>query len=322
MTIIQGSDYKIKIKQLNKYFTKIKGGKLSDNLFCKACPIKMVMIREFKLEDSNEVIQILKEDYAIDDIQPIIQLQNSDKKVVVYDREGIKGIAYAKMVNKEAKTLKILIYVEPCSRCKGIGTALYEDMMKYSDKVKPHIILSHCRGDKLNPTSFYNKRGLKKWYVSHDLCYKGIMQPGSNVEVLPYEEKYYEQYARGMQDSFYEQRRENDFKPYRCFEDEENRQITLNNTKYIYVVVDSEQVVASVLIKEGQIDDVFVIPSYQGKGYGRMIMQFAINKAINECAQKIKLNAVEWNTRAVSLYKSLGFEVERTTHYFRQYTEK
>lgn len=280
------------------------------------------MIRECKLDDVSEVLRILTEESAIDDSGSINEMLNNDDRLIVYDDKGIKGIAYAKMVDKEAKTLEILLYVESCSRRKGIGTALYEDMMKYSDAVKPHIIISHYSGDKLNLTSFYNKRGFKKWYVSYDLCYKGEMQPESNVEVLKYEEKYYEQYARGIQDSFYEQRRENDFKPYRCFEDEENRQLTLNNTKYIYVVLDSDELVASVLIKDGQIDDAFVIPSYQGGGYGRKIMQFAINKALNEGAQNIKLNAVGWNIRAVSLYKSLGFEIAQTTYYFRQFTDK
>lgn len=81
---------------------------------------------------------------------------------------------------------------------------------------------------------------------------------------------------------------------------------------------ENETLIASAIVNNnGFLDDIFVIPSYQGKGYGRLITQFAINKAISKGINKIETSVVEWNERAFKIYQSLGFSQIQTTHYYK-----
>ena len=45
--------------------------------------------------------------------------------------------------------------------------------------------------------------------------------------------------------------------------------------------------------------------------------RFAINEALRRGMKDINLEVVEWNTRAVNLYQSLGFEMIQTMHTYR-----
>jgi ribosomal protein S18 acetylase RimI-like enzyme len=53
-----------------------------------------------------------------------------------------------------------------------------------------------------------------------------------------------------------------------------------------------------------------VLPAYRGKGIGRKLMQRTIDAAFEFGMTRIELTVRENNTNAISLYKSLGFEVE------------
>jgi ribosomal protein S18 acetylase RimI-like enzyme len=80
-------------------------------------------------------------------------------------------------------------------------------------------------------------------------------------------------------------------------------------------------VAASASVKKDDKDTlgpIFVVPSFQGKGYGRVITQFAINEALRRGINNIYLEVVEWNTRAINLYTSLGFEIIQTAHNYRR----
>jgi GNAT superfamily N-acetyltransferase len=153
----------------------------------------------------------------------------------------------------------------------------------------------------------------------HDLYYNGSLQPKSDLQFIEYEDKYFEQYAEGLRQSFYEMRKVHDFQPHLCCElSDEKREEFLNNKDQTFLLVDNETLIGSAIVyNNGFLDDIFVVPSYQGKGYGRLITQFAINKAISQGINKIETSVVEWNTRAFELYQSLGFSNVQTTHYYQ-----
>jgi ribosomal protein S18 acetylase RimI-like enzyme len=153
--------------------------------------------------------------------------------------------------------------------------------------------------------------------------YKGTSQPNIDIEFIPYEDKYYEQYAKCRQDCFYELRKENDIQPYVPFQlSEKHRENTLKRREYIYIALMDEQLIASFDLMDGYLDSIIVPPAYQGKGYGKQATQFAINKALSQNNQLIHLSVLEWNVKAVNLYKSLGFEIVQTAHIYRQFGDK
>lgn len=56
-----------------------------------------------------------------------------------------------------------------------------------------------------------------------------------------------------------------------------------------------------------EIDDLYIFPEFQNKGIGSTI----INKCCSEVNEPVMLYVFSKNTRAVSLYKRLGFEITK-----------
>jgi GNAT superfamily N-acetyltransferase len=195
--------------------------------------------------------------------------------------------------------------------------------MKYADEFKLNLINTEFRVDKDDATLFYRKLGYEKWFGLHTMHYNGSEQPKSDMNFVPYEDKYFEQYIEGLRNSFYEMRRVHDFQPHLCCEFSKEKREELESSKdNIFLLLVNGDFAGSACVK---IDDkdtlgpIFVNPTYQGKGYGRIITQFAINEAINRDINNINLEMVEWNKRAENLYISLGFDIIQTTHTNRRF---
>jgi len=58
---------------------------------------------------------------------------------------------------------------------------------------------------------------------------------------------------------------------------------------------------------------------HQGKGYGKNITQFAINKSLDQGVQPIYLCYIDGNEKANNLYKSLGFEILQVIDIYKKY---
>lgn len=277
------------------------------------------MIREFKVEDKDKLIKIIKKGFLIDEADIISELESEDKELIVYDKDGIRGFGYIKISNKETKKYNIKVYVEPQWRRKGIGTEIYKEISKYLEKVKANSLVTEFRVDEDDPTSFYKKLGYKKWFGCHEMHYKGTVQPEVDIEFVPYEDKFYEENAKLGQECFYELRKENDIQPYLCPINDQDREYTLKFKDNIYIAFHNEEIIACIVVNNGYLDGITVKPSYQGKGYGKKVTQFGINKALSQDAKLISLSVVEWNKKAENLYKSLGFEIVQTVHFYRQF---
>ncbi|MBZ9626222.1 GNAT family N-acetyltransferase [Clostridium sp. FP2] len=279
------------------------------------------MIRDYKVEDKDELIKIIRQGIVIDEQDIFEYFNDDDIKIIVYDdsEEGIQGFSCVKLWNDTEKKADVLLYVIPDARRKGIGTLLYNEIMKQEAGVKLTFIKTRFRVDKDDATFFYKGLGYKKWYGMHDLYYNGSVQPKSDLQFVAYEDKYFEQYAEGLRKSFYEMRKVHDFQPHLCCElNNKKREEFLENKEQIFLLINNETLIASAIVNNsGFLDDIFVIPSYQGKGYGRLITQFAINNAISKGFNKIETSVVEWNARALKLYQSLGFSKIQTTHYYQ-----
>lgn len=54
------------------------------------------------------------------------------------------------------------------------------------------------------------------------------------------------------------------------------------------------------------IEDLFVMPEYRGKGYGKELMSYLISKAKQEKLGRMEWTCLDWNTPSINFYKSLG----------------
>lgn len=277
------------------------------------------MIREFRTEDMDNLIKILNKGFIFDesDIKEISKDEN--KTLLVYEVGEIKGFVYLKPMNIEEKAYRIMLYVDPDWRRKGIGAALYDSISKKLEEVKPNQLSTYFRVNEEDPNGFYRKLGYKKWWGFHEAYYNGSVQPEVDLTFVLYEEKYFEAYSKLIQDCFYELRKENDIKPYIVPFNEKDKEYFSNNKDFIYLSLKGDELISAVFVKDGYLDSITVSPAHQGNGLGKKATQFAINKALEQNPNSIHLSVLVWNKKAVKLYEDLGFEIKQTVHFYRQF---
>ena len=74
----------------------------------------------------------------------------------------------------------------------------------------------------------------------------------------------------------------------------------------VYLLLDGDEIIGSVAIKDDEIDDLLVNRLYQGQGYGKEILLWALR---NMQSRHVILHVAEWNKKAINLYKKMGFDI-------------
>lgn len=83
------------------------------------------------------------------------------------------------------------------------------------------------------------------------------------------------------------------------------RKIAARIAEYRCVMADGEKCAYYRLCEDGELDDLYVLPGFQGKGIGTQIL----NRCIAEAEKKLYLYVFSRNTQAISFYERFGFSV-------------
>ena len=87
-----------------------------------------------------------------------------------------------------------------------------------------------------------------------------------------------------------------------------NRKITSCISEYTAVSKDGKICAYYHLCEDGELDDVYVLPQFQGQGIGSAILE----RSITQCQKPLYLYVFSGNHRAISFYKRFGFMVTKT----------
>ena len=280
------------------------------------------MIREYEKEDKEQILVLLEQGMAFIGKEDVDAAFEQAVQIFVCEEKAvILGFCSLRRWGTDGINGKIVSYIKPEARKKGIGSALYGEIMACADRLRLNMITAEFSIDTDEAIRFYEKRGYEKWFGLHEMHYKGKEQPVSDRMIVPYQDQYFEQYIEGMRTGFYEMRKVHDFQPYLCCEcSEEKRKELLESKNNIFILLEQGKFAASASVREDDKDPlgpIFVVPAYQGRGYGRMVTGFAINEALQRGMKDINLEVVEWNVRAVNLYRSLGFEIIQTMRTYK-----
>jgi ribosomal protein S18 acetylase RimI-like enzyme len=128
----------------------------------------------------------------------------------------------------------------------------------------------------------------------------------SAVSLVPYSSEYREQYKKIYNACYHEMREALDIKPYDFIQDDSFFDEGMDK---VYLLLDNGVIIGSVALLDDELDDLIVNPEYQGKGYGKQILLWALE---NINLDRIVLHVAEWNQRAINLYKKTGFEITET----------
>lgn len=147
----------------------------------------------------------------------------------------------------------------------------------------------------------------KAGFFVYEMEYKGgVLQP--ELKVIPFEEKYYDEYKKVYEDCFEEMRKALNSKPYRdCYSLESLMKVKENT----FLLFGSSGIIGAVTCLKNEIDDLIVNQKYQKQGYGTKLMKFAISHMQKRGDRAINLHVTEWNKNAIKLYEKLGFVTKK-----------
>lgn len=94
------------------------------------------------------------------------------------------------------------------------------------------------------------------------------------------------------------------------------------NSELLYITEGDNQVGSLILIYNesgASIFSVEVLNAHRGKGYGKKLVENAINRCKEKGCRAIELNTEVDNTVANNLYNSLGFELKGLKDSFNNY---
>lgn len=140
--------------------------------------------------------------------------------------------------------------------------------------------------------------------LAYEMEYKGGFIE-STLELDNIESKDIKEYIKIYNLAFYEMRKALGVEPYNFYSSEE---VVENKKEDIYILKNKECLIGAVSIGGNEIDDLIVYNKYQGLGYGKKLLNYAINKMQKNNINPIKLHVAKWNEKALSLYESIGFQ--------------
>lgn len=149
-----------------------------------------------------------------------------------------------------------------------------------------------------------NKQIIK--FNMYEMIYKGGAME-SNLSFIPFEEKYYEQYVNLIDTCYYEMRKALNIRPYdkHSYSLEESAKLKEGT----FLLLDGDIIICAVTCSRNNVENVAVNLDYQRQGYGQRLIIFALNYMQKHEYSPIKLSVTKWNTHAIKLYESLGFEI-------------
>jgi len=181
----------------------------------------MVMIRGKTEKDINKIKELLNRELGEFDEEKLEEkLKNNIYSLVYEDNGEVLGFIVLAMSNEKLKTAEMFLYVAEPYRGNGIGKELYSRILEGCNNKELSRIYIDIRTEKNDTGEFFVNRGFDKHFSLTEMEYKGE-KVESDLQVVNYEEKYYEIYKNAFEDAFFEMRRALDFKPYRdCYKPE------------------------------------------------------------------------------------------------------
>ncbi|MGE5675310.1 MAG: GNAT family N-acetyltransferase [Mycobacterium leprae] len=279
------------------------------------------MLRPYRPEDLPAIVQMVQAGYAAPDAE--IQARIDGGHTLVYDDGQIKGLTVLTVDRSLPHSRGALIlFIDPQFRGQGIGRAIWREIWPLLLAAGPASFTTFYRAGDTASALFFSARGFNPLASSQLMTYSGPSFPEPELTVRPYRDTWFSHYVQIKNAAFFSLRRESGLKPYMCYPDgsydESDLRAWLREQEgKIFLGLAQEKPVGVLELAPPAIEVVAVAPDQQGRGYGRALTQFGINRLKEQGVDPIRLHVLEKNQRAKALYESLGFTPGQTTEYAR-----
>lgn len=231
-------------------------------------------------------------------------------------------VGYLFMDHYDPKERETVILVHPAYRRRGIGRVLLAEARKACQQTDVERIVLLCERRAMSGQAFVQHVGARFDFAEHemvlgDFCSRAVH--ASRLSVRPATLDDLDTLVSIQASSFDDP------------EDEVRQRLVQHwhepsSRKYIAALAaeqteQAEPVGMFRLTAEGHETGIYglgVAPAYQGRGYGRQMVEEAIRLArLDEPQRSVMLDVDVSNTRAFNLYLSCGFQVRATYDYYR-----
>ncbi|MBR4760901.1 MAG: GNAT family N-acetyltransferase [Lachnospiraceae bacterium] len=141
---------------------------------------------------------------------------------------------------------------------------------------------------------------------AHEMQYKNPTDQQSSIEMTPYSPVFQEKYKTIYNECYHEMRKALGIEPFDFIQDDSFFETGMD---CVYLLLQKDEIIGSVAIKDEEIDDLIVNPNYQGQGYGRNILLWALSHIDSK---RVILHVADWNKKAIRLYEKNGFVITDT----------
>ena len=143
--------------------------------------------------------------------------------------------------------------------------------------------------------------------VAYKMEYAHPVNERTSVDMVLYSRDYQDKYREIYNACYHEMREALKIEPYDYIQDDSFFEKGMD---VVYLLLDGVNIIGSVALKGDEIDDLIVAPEYQGHGYGKEILLWALEHIQSD---RVYLHVADWNKKAINLYKKTGFEIVETT---------
>ncbi|WP_409229064.1 GNAT family N-acetyltransferase [Gudongella sp. SC589] len=219
--------------------------------------------------------------------------------------------------------LVISVYNEVYNRGEALDELWRRAEREIETNMLEFVMASHDTKDH-DLEQLFSKNYFREWFCVIGMVYSGDRMADSGLESRLYIKDDFDAYHRAMGDAFETMRKEIDVRPHNIFENRSPERMEIlqkqmeNLVENTYLFFQDGTWVGSAMIKGNEIDEVFVVPSQKGRGYGRKILNDCVNRVLEKGNGEVFLKVVDWNKTAMDLYKQSGFREYVKMRYLRK----
>ena len=268
------------------------------------------MVRYYTQNDIDEIVKIYTLEYMA--MPEEIETLKSAEKILVYEDNGIKGFIH---LSFSGDFCTVEMGVSSNELIRPVGLKLWEEAKKLFTENSTTFIKTFHVKDNLQWKEFFDEVGFEYWFSIYRFTYRGGKFNEHKLCVKKYEDENYIDKISLESEAFQTLRKNCDIEPYNWYlaasenARENNRKWTLSEKEHIYLFFEDNDIIGASMVKNAEVDLLFVNVKYQGKGYGKKILEFTVNRGLEQDSSGVNLNALASNESALRLYKNVGFEV-------------
>ena len=147
-----------------------------------------------------------------------------------------------------------------------------------------------------------------KEIIAYEMSFKGKSNYKNDINCIPFQEKYWNEYMKIYNECFYEMREDLEIEPKNFYSDYSQMKDKVTNT---FLYIQNGTIIGAVSCYGNEIDDLIVNKLFQGRGLGKKLLLWGLNHIKEQGYDEVILHVAEWNQKAVKLYLKNGFSITK-----------